>query len=246
MLKISYKIKGLTLNECWFSSEVPVDKLSLFLFYCYRDTYVDIKSIGLKKEKKYTLINNLTEEKDKIFSRFKPNVRNQIRKFDKNEEFSYSSSYEGKELFLEFYKRFAEAKGLSKVEENSIDKYGVNLFYISGYLDGVLTNMQVYLEDKNSGTVRLLHSISTLYKKGEKHRQAKIGWINCYLHWHTMLYFKEEGFKTFDWGGYTNDVNSPLAGIDKFKLAFGGEKFVQYDYYTLGYYTLKFIQERVL
>jgi len=246
MLKISYKIKGLTLNECWFSSKVPIDKASLLSFYCYRDTSVDIESKALKKEKKYTLINDLTQERDKIFSSFKPNVRNQIRKFDKSEEFSYSSNHESKELFLEFYSRFAEAKGLSKVEENSIDKYGKNLFYISGYLDGVLTNMQVYIEDKNSGTVRLLHSISTLYEKGDKHKQAKIGWINCYLHWHSILYFKEEGFKTFDWGGYTNDINSPLAGIDKFKASFGGEKVVLYNYYTLGYYTLKIIQERIL
>ena len=246
MLKISYKIKGLTLHECWFSSKIPIDTSSLFTFYCYRDTYVDIESTGLKKEKKYTLINDLTEEKDKIFSRFKPNVRNQIRKFDKTEEFTCSSNYENKALFLEFYSHFAEAKGLPKVEESSIDKYGKNLFYTCGYLGDVLTNMQVYIIDKESKTARLLHSISTLYEKENKQQHAKIGWLNCYLHWHTMLHFKTEGFKRFDWGGYTNDPNSPLAGIDKFKAAFGGEKVVHYNYYTLGYYTLKVIQEKVL
>jgi lipid II:glycine glycyltransferase (peptidoglycan interpeptide bridge formation enzyme) len=246
MLRVSYKIKGLTLNEFWFSSEISVDTSSLFAFSCYRDTSVDIESSGLKKEKKYTLLNDLTEEKDKIFSRFKPNVRNQIRKFDKIEEFTCTSNYESKALFLEFYSHFAEAKHLPKVEENSIDKYNKNLFYICGYLEGILTNMQVYLIDKESHTVRLLHSISTLYEEEDKHRHAKIGWINRYLHWHTMLHFKEEGFQTFDWGGYTNDANSPLAGIDKFKAAFGGEKVVLYNYYTLGYYALKVIQEKVL
>jgi len=245
MLKISYKIKGLRLNECWFSSKEDIDKASLSSFYCYRNSYIDSKSIALKKEKKYTLINDLTQEKDKIFSGFKPNVRNQIRKFDKLQELSCSSNYDSKELFLEFYSLFAKAKKLPKIEENSINKYGKNLFYICGYLDGTLTNMQVYIVDKNSGTVRLLHSISTLYEKENKHLHSKIAWINCYLHWHSMMYFKAKDFKAFDWGGYTNDVNSPLAGIDKFKAGFGGEKVLVYDYYTLGYHMLKVIQNKV-
>ena len=246
MLKFSYKVKGLILNESWFSSKIPIDTSSLLELSCYRDTSVDIESKALKKEKKYTLINNLTEEKDSLFSKFKSNIRNEIRKIDKIEEFSCHSDYESKALFLEFYSDFSKAKKLPEVKESSINKYGNNLYYTSGYLKGILTNMQVYLVDKESSTIRLLHSISTLYQKEDKHQHAKIGWINRYLHWHTMLYFKAESFKTFDWGGYSNNPNSPLAGIDKFKAAFGGEKVILYDYYTLGYFTLKVIQEKVL
>lgn len=246
MLKISYKVKGVPLNEIWFSSKISIDKLLLSKFYCYRDSTVNIESVGLKKEKKYTLINDLTKDKDKIFSKFKSNVRNEIRKFDKIEEFTSTSSYDSKLLFIKFYSHFAKAKGLPIVEEKSINKYNKNLFYISGYLEGTLTNMQVYILDKESGTVRLLHSISTLYKEEDKYRHSKIGWINRYLHWHTMLHFKKEGFKIFDWGGYTNNPNSPLAGIDKFKEAFGGDKIAIYNYYTLPYYALKVIQERLL
>ena len=245
MLKISYKIKGIHLNELWFASKVPKNKAMLGL-YCYRSTAVDIDVFGLKKEKRYTLINDLTMEKDKIFSTFESNVRNQIRKSEKIEEFTSRSDYDSKALFLEFYSNFAKAKNLPKVEENSIDKYDKNLLYIYGYLEGILTNMQVYLVDKDSATVRLLHSISTLYEEKDKHRHAKIGWINRYLHWDSMLYFKAEGFKMFDWGGYTNNPHSPLAGIDKFKVAFGGEKVIRYNYYSLPYYALKVIQEKVL
>ena len=103
MLKFSYKVKGLILNESWFSSKIPIDTSSLLELSCYRDTSVDIESKALKKEKKYTLINNLTEEKDSLFSKFKSNIRNEIRKIDKIEEFSSHSDYESKALFLEFY-----------------------------------------------------------------------------------------------------------------------------------------------
>ena len=246
MLKISYKIKGLHLNESWFASKVPIDKASLLELYCYRDTKVDTDSFGLKKEKKYTLINDLTQNEDEIFSTFKPNVRNEIRKHKKIENFVYHSDFKSKLLFLAFYRKFAKAKGLVDIEERSIEKYRDNLFYVQGSLDGVLTNMQVYLIDRESGIVRLLHSISTLYEEDSRERQSKIGWINRYLHWYTMLYFKAKSFKIFDWGGYTNNPNSPLAGIDKFKASFGGKKIKLYNYYTLPYYAMKVLQEKVL
>jgi len=246
MLEISYKIKGLHLNEPWFASKVPLDEASSMKLYCYRDSTVDAEVFGLKKEKKYTLINDLTQSEEQIFASFKSNVRNEIRKHEKIENFLYISDYKSKEVFLDFYKKFAEAKGLPYIQGRSIDKYGNNLFYVQGSLDGILTNMQVYLIDRESGIIRLLHSISTLYENHDKSKQAKIGWINRYLHWYTMLHFKAKSFKTFDWGGYTNDPNSPLAGIDKFKASFGGQKVKLYNYYSLPYYAMKLLQEKVI
>jgi lipid II:glycine glycyltransferase (peptidoglycan interpeptide bridge formation enzyme) len=260
MLTINYKIKNLSLTEVWFSSKLSTNKSSLLQFCCYRDSRVNKNLLGLKKEVKHTLINDLTQEEEELFATFKPNVRNEIRKHNKIENFVYHSDFTSQKVFLDFYKTFAEAKKLANIRKHSIDKYGENLFYVHGDLDGYLTNMQVYLIDKNSGIVRLLHSISRLYEKditikgftpeqekaSYRKKATKIGWINRYLHWYTMLYFKEKGFKTFDWGGYTNNPNSSLAGIDKFKASFGGKKIELYDYYTLPYYTMKVIQERIL
>jgi hypothetical protein len=246
MLTVSYKIKGLALNELWFASKLSLSKISLLGFYCYRDTLVKNPLKSLKKEVKYTLVNDLSLEKDAIFSAFKSNVRNEIRKCEKIETFSYESNHTNKEVFLEFYSRFAEAKKLVSIEERAINKYGQNLFYVSASLNDSLTNMQVYLIDKESEIVRLLHSISTLYEEKDKHRRAEIGWVNRYLHWQTILHFKALNFKTFDWGGYTNDPHSGLAGIDKFKASFGGKKVELYNYYTLPYYCIKRLQEKFL
>ena len=247
MLTVSYKIKGLALNELWFASKLSLNKISLLGFYCYRDTLVKKNPLKtLKREIKYTLVNDLSLEKDTIFSAFKSNVRNEIRKCEKIKTFTYDSSYQNKELFLEFYSRFAKAKNLAPIEERAINKYGQNLFYLSGSLNNSLTNMQVYLIDEESKIVRLLHSISTLYEEDEKHRRAEIGWINRYLHWQTILHFKALNFTVFDWGGYTNDPNSGLAGIDKFKASFGGKKVELYNYYTLPYYFIKRLQEKLL
>jgi hypothetical protein len=245
MLTINYRVKGLNLHEFWFASDVPLEKGSLLELACYRDSRVNRDILGLKKEKKYTLVNDLREEETNLFLTFKPNVRNEIRKHEKIDNFVYHSDFNSKKLFLNFYKKFAEAKSLPIIQEYAIDKYQENLFYIQGSLDGELSNMQVYLIDQSSGVVRLLHSISTLYEHKSRQRDTQIGWINRYLHWQTMLDFKAKGFKIFDWGGYTNDPNSPLAGIDKFKASFGGKKIELYDYYTLPYYAIKILQERV-
>ncbi len=246
MLKISYKLKGLMLNELWFASKMQLNKTMIMTgLYCYRQATFDIDTIGLKKEKLYTLINDLRDDKEKIFSTFKSNVRNEIRKADKIESFTLSCDYDSKEIFLEAYRDFAKAKNLPMINKKSIDKYGNNIFYIKGYLNGELTNIQLYLLDRESGIVRLQHSISTLYKEQNIHRKAQIGWINHSLHWKTILEFKDLGFSTFDWGGYTNNPHSPLAGIDKFKASHGGVKVVRYNYYTLPYYALKKIQERL-
>jgi len=245
MLTVNYKLKGLAFHELWFSPKIPID-MSLLGLYCYRDSRAESKSLFFKKEEKYTLVNDLTEEKDKLFSKFKSNVRNEIRKCEKIEEFKYNSDTTSKEQFLEFYTRFANAKSLALINKRSIDKYKDNLLYVSGYLDGELTNMQVYLVDKEAGMVRLLHSISTLHDVDSPSVRAKIGWINRYLHWSTMLHFKAFSFKVFDWGGYNNGVDTGLAGIDKFKASFGGEKIKLFDYYSYAYFVIKTLREKIL
>lgn len=246
MLSIIYKIKGLTFREMWFSSEVPLENMSTLGLNCYRDSRIDVNNTGLIKEEKYTLIHDLRMEKDEIFSQFKSNVRNEIRKSKKIEGFRYHFDHSSKEQFLQFYTQFANAKNLAVISKRSIDKYGENLFYISGYLDGVLTNMQVYIVDKESGVVRLLHSISRLFAVEDAAIRAKIGWINRCFHWQTMIHFKTLSFHTFDWGGYNNGVDAGLAGIDKFKASFGGSKMKLFDYYTYPYFVVKKIQERLL
>lgn len=246
MLNLDYKIKGLVFHELWFTSKVPLNNRTLLGLYCYRDSRMSIEHPLLKREEKYTLVNDISLEKDEIFSKFKSNVRNEIRKCEKIENFTYALDATNKEQFLDFYREFAEAKSLPIIQKKSIDKYGDNLIYLSGEVDGKLTNMQVYIVDNNGEIVRLLHSISVLHNIDSPTLRAKIGWINRYLHWHTMIYFRDKGFKVFDWGGYNNGVDAGLSGIDKFKASFGGEKIKLFDYYSYPYFIAKTIHERFL
>ena len=57
------------------------------------------------------------------------------------------------------------------------------------------------------------------------------GFLNRYLHWHDIQYFKSKNFKIYDFGGLSlSQSNRKLQQIDKFKLSFGGTIIQEYNY----------------
>ena len=46
-----------------------------------------------------------------------------------------------------------------------------------------------------------------------------------------MLHFKQEGFRTYDWGGVNLDSTSIAYSITEFKVGFGGHPRAFYNYY---------------
>jgi hypothetical protein len=68
-------------------------------------------------------------------------------------------------------------------------------------------------------------SCSQRLEHKEKARTCAI--MNCYLHWYEMRTYHEQGLSTYDLGGFSNGTN---AGIDKFKVSFGGAIFNEHTY----------------
>ena len=55
-----------------------------------------------------------------------------------------------------------------------------------------------------------------------------------------IFYFKEKGFKIYDFGGFAKDTNDEsLKGINNYKLLFGGKVVPCTDYYSYNYWLLK-------
>lgn len=240
------KIKNITIYEKWFTQEENDLNINSWNFVVYRDARVNLKSWKYKQDIKYTLINDLSKEESEIFSSFTSNTRNEIRKVEKIEDFSYSYNSITMTEFIEFYNLFASSKGLNLLSERRIKKYSDNLLYLSAYLDDDLTNVQVYIVDKENKIVRLLYSVSTIHNLEDKQRRKNIGFINKFLHWQAMSYLKKNNFYVFDWGGYSNDPNNKvLVGIDKFKKSFGGEIVEIYDYYSIPFFILNRIKNKI-
>jgi hypothetical protein len=75
--------------------------------------------------------------------------------------------------------------------------------------------------------VRLWHAGSDLTYPKSSDR----GYAAAFLHWEMMLYFKQEGYETYDWGGVVLDTNSPVYSITRFKASFGGKPARHFHYW---------------
>lgn len=244
MLYLINKISFLNINEYWFVLEEQKLTNCLFSLKIFRGARVNKNSFFCQKEVKYTLITNLMESKEKIFKKFTSNLRNEIRKVEKMENLAIEYNKIKKNDFINFYNEFAEHKNLPYLNNRRLEKYQDNLFFVSAKLDDKLTNIQVYLVDKDSKITRLLYSVSSIHGLDDKTKRNQIGWINKALHWKSICYFIDLEFEVFDWGGYGNDDgNKELVGIDKFKKSFGGELLEVYDYYSFLIYILLKIKE---
>ena len=110
--------------------------------------------------------------------------------------------------------------------------------------NGVLLAAHSYILDKEIGIVRHLHSATK--RLDENYDRNLIGRANKYLTVTDIFYFKENGFKTFDFGGFAKDTeNESLKGINNFKLQFGGDLVDCINYYSINYWLLKKIAKLV-
>ncbi len=238
---IKYKLKALTFYEDWFSLK-PCSMYKIFIVY--RGSKINKKTFYIKK-KKWTLVSDLTLDEDEIKQQFTSTFRNQINKVKKNLDIKIIFDGININEFLEFYNRqFAKAKNLAYLKKYQLEKFNNKIFFISGYFEDKLTNMQAYIYDENQKKVRLLHSASIIHVIEDNKKRNIVGWINKALHFETMKCFKKLEYKEFDWGGYGNDEsNKATSGIDKFKDSFGGKKIKLYDYYSISFYILSKIKE---
>lgn len=62
------------------------------------------------------------------------------------------------------------------------------------------------------------------------HLSSDRGSASALLTWEMMLYFKKEGYETYDWGGVVLDSTDPRYSITQFKLSFGGTSQRLFDY----------------
>lgn len=135
------------------------------------------------------------------------------------------------EDFIPFFNAFAETKGIEGTDLNYM-KYDKSMVITRAFHGDDLLVMHAYVEDDKRG--RLNMSASRLIGEDEdfKKSRALIGYANRYLHYQDILHFKNSGKGIYDFGGYAKDTNEKaMAGINKFKLGFGGEVVEEFNYH---------------
>lgn len=213
-----------TTAEKWFSEEAaePCQGIDVLK---YRNLYSPSPDIPLQEL--HTLLLDLSADPDKLMSGIHKSTRYKIRRAEERDKAEYRAwnrvDDAGVKDFCKFFNSFAETKGLDPLNRKRIQRYIDNDALVLSRVtcDGRAVSWHAYFSD---GTrARLLHSASTRLGTLSSAETNMIGRAGRYQHWRDILFFKENGFDTYDFGGwYEGKTDMEKLKINKFKEEFGG------------------------
>lgn len=227
MIKISRKILNkIQINQYFYTKE---NKMKILGISVYKTNVLDKLKLGFFRERTYTFLLNLSENEDKILLKMDKKIRYESKRAEKeNVKFTIINN---KNIFLEEFTRFSKMMGIPNA---NIELINQNNIIITGaeYQNQILV-MHVYIHDGKN--LRLLHSCS---KRLEDIGLNKIiGWSNRFLHLQDILYFKNNNFEVYDFGGCDfRTKKQEILNISRFKKEFGGELIEEINYMTIPYW----------
>jgi lipid II:glycine glycyltransferase (peptidoglycan interpeptide bridge formation enzyme) len=243
---IYYKEKnGAKMAEIWYNYNERPDRKIDVLRYKY---VAERKEKAASFEELWTLLIDLEKTEDELFSHIRKNTRyeiNRARNKDNIESAALLKKGEKDEeklkQYIDFFNAFAESKHRSHIDFSDLEQ-----FYNSGTLcarfarsihsasaGGDPLTMHAYVI---SDSTARLHQSSSLFRNSEDSEYKNlIGRANRLLHWEDMLYFKKEGVRWYDFGGWyggapTSQNYREQLLIDQFKESFGAEKKREYSF----------------
>lgn len=238
MIRYYKRLYFFKIYDNWFECKYNLKDLLAF------NVYWHVKMQGKKKVPMVKSIShtvelalNLTEEE--IFSKFSKQIRQQSR-IAENEGITVKFNADPTD-FINFFNEFAAKKNNSmvgKLTKERIDIMGRQIEFCFALYNGQVLAAHSYLVDRNTGMVRHQHSATK--RLDENFDRNLIGRANKYLTVKNILHYKEQGYATFDFGGYAADTtDESLAGINKYKLLFGGDVVPSTNYHSYSYWVFK-------
>ena len=242
MVRFHKKFYFLKVYENWFTY-----KFNFFRLFTL-NSYLHVKNTGGKRvmgiaKNTHTVELDLTQDNETIYANFRNTVKQEIRKSEK-EGVECNFRQDLKDEFIPFYNEFAKAKGIYPTSHKRIEELGDNIKMSYAFYNGEMIVAHSYLVDKEVGIARLYHSGSR--RLDETVDRNIIGRANKLLTYKDILFFKEEGYKILDFGGYVeNTEDKSMKGINEFKLSFGGQVVECLNYSSPLYYIMKAVADKI-
>jgi len=238
MIRYHKRLYFSTIYENWFEYKSTLKDLFAFNVY-WHVKKKDRKHIPAIKTISHTLELDLTLTIEEIFSRFSKQIRQQS-KIAENEGILIERDVD-KETFADFFNEFSAKNNntrLGKLTKEKIENMGTQLELCFATFKGQVLAAHSYLVDKDAGIVRHHHSATK--RLDENFDRNLIGRANKYLTVKSILHYREQGYKIFDFGGYAaNATSDSLIGINKYKLLFGGDVVECVNYHSYPYWLFK-------
>jgi hypothetical protein len=224
---ILYRSRGALYGECWFEeapAQVGIDVLAL------RQRTSPL--VGARCQPFFTTFNDLTVGDEELLGRFGGNCREKIKRADRRDELALETLEDpGARLgeFVACYDAFAAQKGLRRADERwlrgACAAGQLRLSRVTRHGETLAWNAYV----TSGRDVWFQHGVSRFRDVPEEQR-AVVARANRWLHWRSMLWFREQGYARYDWGGlFEHEDTAEQAGINRFKREFGGREVSSYD-----------------
>ena len=222
---IRFSRHGLTFGESWFDETPPGPGSGVdILIHCQKPTEIE----GKLNQEFFTILVDLSKTEEELLSGFTKENRYEIRRASARDDFSYNLLREDCadhiEQFLRFYNSFAGSVGMPQIRGNVLWAYANQSSLVLAKVCDVDGNALVWHAYFTAGKrTRLLYSASHHRDVKDSAQRARIGRANRSLHWKTLLWYKEQGFLIYDFGGwYGGTEDSAKLRINEFKEGFGG------------------------
>jgi lipid II:glycine glycyltransferase (peptidoglycan interpeptide bridge formation enzyme) len=201
--------------------------------YFWTEVDLDHNPLLVRHERTATICIDLQHPLDKILAAMSQTTRRKLRAAEKiGDRFAIvRNGPDGPRDLLALYNQLALSKryGVQPIDLSVVERYAAHSDILLAYLDDAPLCAHLNLRDAEIGRTRLVFSASRRFDDPETARLCGI--INCELHWHEILTYREEGFATYDFGGISDGEN---AGIDQFKHGFGGAVVSEHTYLCAG------------
>lgn len=234
MIRYSKSFHFLKVYENWFIYKFKLkDIFTLNVHFHVKNTRHSIFGI---KEISHTLEIDLEKPASDITADFSKQIRQQSKIAENEGTVCYFHT--SVDEFVDFFNDFASKKDTWTTSKKRIVELGENVKMSFAVNNGQVLAAHSYLIDSELGIVRHLHSATK--RLDENYNRNLIGRANKYLTVTDIFYFKQQGFKIFDFGGYAKDTkDESLKGINNYKLLFGGTLETCINYFSFNYWLLK-------
>ncbi|WP_026379204.1 hypothetical protein [Afifella pfennigii] len=229
MLVLSERKGALTKHDIWFApAPRSVQALTLSKFYqCGSSSFHPL----FIRETFPTLLIDLRQSEEDINAAISKTPASHIKRARRDGVIvSPISDYEE---YAGFYNAITGAIGRPQLGKRP-KGWNTDIRAFGALFEDKWLAMHSYICDREAKRARLLHSVSTFRSQEDTAKRNFLGRANRLLHHRCMMLFREEGFQTYDFGGYRPESPDPeIRGIARFKEGFGGTRRLEYHYVSI-------------
>jgi hypothetical protein len=235
MIRYYKKFYFLKVYENWFQYKYRLkDVLGINVYWHVKKQ--DTAKVPAIQFISHTVELDLHQDSETIQANFSKQIRQQARIAETE---GINCTFQNDiDVFVEFFNDFARKKNTDLVSRRRMEEFGDGITLSFALYNGEIMAAHSYLTDKEAGIVRHHHAATR--RLDDQVDKNLIGRANKYLTVKNILNFKEQGYKTFDFGGYAKDTtNESLKGINNYKLLFGGTVVECVNYFSYAYWLFK-------